>query len=144
MLRLMLRTLFLGALISFSAPAMALYKCKSGGHITYSDQPCPGAEVININGAPPPDAAIAKQQAAEERAKLNRLQNEQRRREAQEEKQRQRAAHDHAVKQKRCKSLALRKKWADEDLASASEKSVIRARAKVQRVAQQYEVECGK
>jgi hypothetical protein len=137
----MLRAILLCFLVSLSAPALALYKCKSGDTITYSDQQCPGGERVDA-GNPPGDAAKARKQAAEEKKELHRLENARRRREAQEQKEQQRAAHDHAVKQKRCTLLAQRKRWADEDVSKATGRSAERARLKARRVAEQIDVEC--
>lgn len=140
----MLRTVLLCLLVSFSAPALAVYKCKSGDQITYSNQPCPGGEVVDINSSSPIDTAKARQQAAEDERRQKRLENERRKQEAREEKERQRAAHDLAMKQKRCSILAKRKQWADEDVAASTGKSVERARVKARRVAEQYQEECGR
>jgi hypothetical protein len=139
----MLRAILLCSLFSLSAPALALYKCKSGDKITYSDQQCPEGEVLHA-GNPPGDVAKARKQAAEEKKELQRLENARRRREAQEEKERQRTAHDYAVKQKRCTLLAQRKRWADEDVSTSIGKSNERARVKARRVAESFELECGK
>jgi hypothetical protein len=138
----MLRTVILILLFSFSLPAMALYKCKSGNNITYSDQPCQGGETLDIGKLPMADTLQARRQAAEEQKKLKRIENERRRREAQEEKNRQRAMHEHAVKQKRCTSLAMRKKWATDDAAAATGKSTEKAKQKLRRAEEQFETEC--
>jgi hypothetical protein len=137
----MLRAILLCFLVSLSAPALALYKCKSGDTITYSDQQCPGGEALNA-GNPPGDAAKARKQAAEEKKELHRLENARRRREAQEQKEQQRAAHEHAVKQKRCTLLAQRKRWADEDAFRSTGRSNENARVKARRLAEQIELEC--
>jgi hypothetical protein len=137
----MLRATLLFFLVSLSAPALALYKCKSGDTITYSDQQCPGGEALNA-GDPPGDAAKARKQAAEEKKELHRLENARRRREAQEQKEQQRAAHEHAVKQKRCTLLAQRKQWADDDASAATGKSHEKAMVKARRVEEQMAVEC--
>jgi hypothetical protein len=138
----MLRTILLCFLVSFSVPAMALYKCKSGDSITYSDKPCAGGETLGIGNLPAADTLQARRQAAEEQKQLKRLENERRKRDAQDDKNRQRAMHDHAVKQKRCTSLALRKKWATESVAEATGKSSEKAKQKLRRAEEQFETEC--
>jgi hypothetical protein len=140
----MLRTVLLCLLVFSSAPALALYKCKSGDKITYSDESCANGQTLDINTAPFGDSAQARQQAAEQERKLKRLENERRKQEAQEEKERQRAAHAIAAKQKRCNTLERRKKWADEDLAKATGRSSDRAKIKLRRIAEQFDDECGK
>jgi hypothetical protein len=142
--KVMLKTVMLCLFVSFSAPALAIYKCKSGDQITYSIQQCAGGEVMDTNSPPSVDTAKARRQAAEEQRRLKRLENERRKQEAREEKERQRAAHDLAAKQKRCSILAKRKQWADEDVAASAGKSVERARVKARRVAEQYQEECAK
>jgi hypothetical protein len=137
----MLRATLLCFLVSLSAPALALYKCKSGDTITYSDHPCPGGQVLDA-GNPPGDAAKARKQAAEEKKELHRLENARRRREAQEQKEQQRAAHEHAMKQKRCTLLAQRKRWADEDTSRSTGRSNENARVKARRLGEQIELEC--
>jgi hypothetical protein len=140
----MLRTVLLCLLVSFSAPALALYKCKSGDTISYSDAPCPGGVAMNIDSPSPAESARARKQAAKEQEHLRRLDNHRRKQEAQDEKDRQRLARDHAVKQKRCTLLSQRKKWADEDASTASGRSQEKAKVKARRVAEQLEMECGK
>jgi hypothetical protein len=141
----MLRTLLLCLLVSFSAPALALYKCKSGDKITYSDQQCPGGEVLEpASGSSADDIAQARKQAEDEKRQAKRLENVRRKRELQEEKEQQRAAHERAVKQKRCALLAQRKKWAEEDAAGATGRSAEKAVIKARRMADSFELECGK
>jgi hypothetical protein len=141
----MLRTVLLCLLVVFSTPALALYKCKSGDNISYSDEPCPGGKALDIGSSPSAvDTAKARQQTAEEEKKLKRLENERRKHEAQEEKERQRVAYANATKQKRCNSLARRKRWAEEDTAKSAGKSNEKAKLKTRRIAEQFEEECGK
>jgi hypothetical protein len=140
----MLRTALLCLLVSFSAPALAVYKCRSGDTITYSETPCPGGVAINADSPSPAESERARQQAAQEQKHLRRLENERRKREAQEEKDRQRLDREYAVKQKRCTLLSQRKKWADEDASTAIGRSQEKAKVKARRVAEQLEMECGK
>lgn len=141
----MLRTILLCLLVSLSAPALAVFKCKSANGVVYRDQECPGGTALPIDSNPDmAEAAKAAQQTSQEKKQLQRLENERRRREAQEEKERQRAAHAYAVKQKRCATLARRKQWAEEDAAAATGKSIEKAKVKARRVTQVYEDECGK
>jgi hypothetical protein len=140
----MLRTALICLLISFSTPALAIYKCKSGDRIVYSDQPCADGEVLSITAPTPGETAKAMQRTAEEQKRLKRLENEHRKQEAREEKERQRAAHTYAARQKRCTSLARRMQWANQDAAAATGKANERAKLKAQRVAQQFEDECRK
>jgi hypothetical protein len=145
----MSRILLLSLLVSISAPALAIYKCESNGKVTYSDEACRGGKVIEL---PEPtgktllssDAASARRQVAHEKSEVKRLENERHKREAAEDKQQQRVARLHAVKQKKCASLAMRQKWSEEDAAAAIGKSAGKAKRRARRKAEQYENECGK
>jgi hypothetical protein len=140
----MLRTLLLLILATLAAPALAVYKCESGGKVTYSDEPCPGGKVMELGNTQPQDAAAMKKQLAEEKKKSSQLEKERHHREAVEEKERLRTAHTAAAKQKRCSLLARRKRWADEDVAATAGKSADRARLKARRVSEQFDAECGR
>lgn len=140
----MVRVTLLFLLASFTAPALAIYKCESNGKVTYSDEHCPGGKVLDTGGAPVVDADVVARQAAQEKNRLKRLEHERHKLEAQEEKQQQRAAHAAAAKQKRCSLLDRRRKWADEDAAAATGKSHEKTKLKARRVAEQFDAECGR
>ncbi len=137
-----LRTLLFSVLIAASAPSFAIYKCESGGKIGYSDSPCPNGRKLDVDSEPSADAPAAKEQARRDKAALRRIDAEKRKLEAQEEKEQRRAAHANAARQKKCKTLAMRSKWADEDAASATGKSAHKARLKANRIAEQLAMEC--
>jgi flagellum-specific peptidoglycan hydrolase FlgJ len=136
--------LLLTLLLAFTAPAFALYKCEAGGKVTYSDEPCPGGKVLDIDRTPPIDAAKANKQAAQEKKQAERIDREQRKRDAQEERDRRQAAKLYAAKQNKCMTLAQRQKWADEDITSATRKSIDKTKRRARRAAEQYQMECGK
>lgn len=140
MLRIILFSVFMAA----SAPSLAVYKCESGGKTIYSDTPCPNGRQLNIDGAPPGDAEAARKQAEREKTALRRIDADRRKQEAQDEKQQRRVAHANAARQKKCKALAMRTKWADQDAAAATGKTAEKAKIKARRVAEQFETECGK
>lgn len=140
----MLRTFLLCLLLSLSLPAMAVYRCEAGGKITYSDQPCPGAKLVEVNTkVTPNESARAAAIASQEKAKLKRLENERHKREAMDEKERKQLARAAAAKQNRCRAIAQRKVWADEDAAAAAGKAHDKAKRRVRRITEQYEAECG-
>jgi hypothetical protein len=145
----MLRIVLLSLLVLICAPALAVYKCESGGTITYSDEPCRGGKVLELDGpasgkTPASSAASAEHQAALDKREARRLEKERHQREAIESKEQQRVAYVNATRQKRCASLALQKKWSEEDAATATGRSADRAMRKAQRSAEKYEAECGK
>ncbi len=145
----MSKILLLSLLVSISSPALAIYKCESNGKVTYSDEPCRGGKVIELREPAgktplPPDAADARRQIAREKSEVKRLENERHKREAAEDKQQQKIARVYAARQKKCSLQALRKKWSEEDAATATGNSAEKAKRIARRKAEQYEKECGK
>lgn len=130
-----------------SLPAHALYKCSGPHGTSYSDQAC-AAGTAGAELAPPaaPDAAAvrqAEQRSAQEQARLRQLASERERRQAQEESARARAEAGRQAHQKKCKLLEMKKRWGEEDAASATLKREAHARRSARRKAEQYALECG-
>lgn len=145
----MFRLFLLALLISFSAPALAIYKCESGGKITYSDAPCRGGKVLELQEpvtgkSPAADMASAKQEVAREKKELHRLEKERHKSEDEDDKRQQKIANAQAARQKKCTSLTMRRKWSEEDAATARGKSFEKAKRKARRQVEKYELECGK
>jgi hypothetical protein len=145
----MLRTALICLLLSLSAPAFAIYKCEAEGRITYSQEPCAsgaGTDMRDkiITGTTDRDAAQARARATREKAEADRLEKARHQREAMEEKEQQKIARASNAKQKKCQSLALRKKWLVEDAAKSSMKSAEKARKKIARLEEKIAQECGK
>lgn len=140
----MLRTLLVTLLLSFSAPAFAIFKCEIAGKVTYSDEPCPGGKTVIANGdtVSSLDAAKAKQQLAQDKREVERLEKARHLRETKEEKEQRLATRNANVKKAKCTSLEQRKKWADEDAAHATGKSADNAKRKARRTTEKYEMEC--
>ena len=123
-------------------PAFAIYKCVANGAVTYSDAPCPGGKPLDIGESPPHDAADAQRRAASEKQTLARIESERRKQEAKEETARRKSARAHASLERKCAALERRRKWAAEDAASATGKSVEKAKRKARRAAELFEAEC--
>lgn len=144
MRRILLTTL----LLSFSLPVLAVYKCEIGDKVTYSDTPCINGKSHDLGGqankSNASDVAKANEQNAQEKSKLKQLETARHKREAEEEKQQQKLAQAAASKKKKCTSLELKKKWSAEDAANASGKKRESAKRKARRMAEKYEMECGK
>jgi hypothetical protein len=143
------RPLLIALLLSFCTPAFAIYKCETNGRVSYNDTPCPESQhakhVNTVNASPlSSDSAQAQRQLTQEKNQVRQLQQERRQRETAENKQQDRNARTYAVKQKKCASSALHKKWAKEDAAQATGKSASKATRKARRAAEKYELECGK
>ncbi len=143
MLRFLPNVVLSFLLASFSIPGLAIYKCESAGTTTYSEVPCPGGKLMDLDDKPnESEAAKSSQQSAKEKQQLIRLENARHKREAVEEKAKQRAARAAAAKERKCASLAQRKNWLQEDAAKASGKSAEKAKLKARRMAEKYQLEC--
>jgi hypothetical protein len=128
-------------------PAYAVFKCEEKGQISYRDEPCKGGKMLSLPGQETPsnpDRLAAQELAAREKRELTLLEKERRRQEAIEEQEMRKAAKVQASKQKKCRTLALNKKWAEQDAAAATGKSVEKARRNAARKAEKYELACGK
>lgn len=139
--------LFLIYLLSFLAcPAFATYKCASDGQTYYSDRPCQDGKqaIITPTGVNTTDSAEARQRAEREKKELKQLENARHKREAREEKEQKKAEKEALSHKKKCASLAQKRKWAEEDAASAPIKSAEKAKLKARRSAEKYTLECGK
>lgn len=139
----MRRILLIGVLLCISGPTFAIYKCESGGKITYSDTACPDGKTIDVDSTEPADAAQARKRAAAEKKQLNRVETERRKLDVKEEREQRRAARANATQQKQCARLARRQQLANEDARSATGKTAARAKTKARRATEQYEEECG-
>ena len=133
--------MFAGLFLALSMPAFAIYKCEVDGKFSYGDTPCPNGKAFDL-AVSAPDAATARQQASREKSVLRHLENDRHKREAREEKKQQQVARAYANRQKKCVALARRRKWADEDLASAKLKSIEKAKRKSRRLAEEYDAQC--
>lgn len=144
MLKIFLTCLF----FTFSAPALAIYKCESGDKISYSEAPCLSGKTTNLSSQitqpSAAETAQAQRTSAQEKIKVSKLENARHKREEKEEKQQAKEAHAYAAKQKKCAALALHKKWSSEDVATASSKQRQSAQRKAQRSAEKYTLECEK
>lgn len=141
----MLRVLLIAVLVTLSAPALAAFKCDSGGKSTYSDIPCPGGKAIDINDpASASEAAKIRQQTAQESRKVKQLENTRHKREAREEREQQRAARAAAIKTRKCASLEQRKNWSHEDAARATGRAAEKTRLKARRADEKFQLVCAK
>ncbi|HEY6773710.1 MAG TPA: hypothetical protein VI140_07025 [Oxalicibacterium sp.] len=135
---------FTFSLLTFSPPALAIYKCESGDRIVYSDTPCRSGKTttLDIDTGPIGDPETAQQRSEQDKKELQRLENARQKEQAADERayrQRQKAQ---VSKRKKCDNLALRRKWAEEDAANAHPKSAERARRTAKRAAEKHELEC--
>lgn len=139
-----MQPLLLLVLLAVSAPALAIYKCESGGRTVYSDAPCSSGKstALEINTRPSGDPDAAQQQLSQDKQELQRIENARQKQEAIDQRERRKQYKTGEAKKKKCADLALRKKWAEEDAASAHPKSQERARRTARRAAEKHELEC--
>ena len=126
-----------------AAPAQQLYKCITGGKITYASSPCDGATVtpITVPAAPEPDPAAA-QVLARQQKLLAGLEKQRQALDARDERANAAAARAGAVRRQRCARLGLQKRWADEtaDRAAGFGKQALQDKAR--RMGEVMAVEC--
>lgn len=143
----MLKAILLSLLMAVSMPALAIYKCESQGHVTYTDIPC-GAGHAALPALPlPADAAGARQRAASDSRQLAAIAKGQEADRVGREREQRRQKHDKAgvAHQKKCTLLGLERKWSAEDAAAGahtvSEKTQALKKA-ARRKAERHEAEC--
>ena len=133
-------------ILSFAAaaPALAVYKCQSGGRTLYSDLPCPGGTPVALGKThvATADAADARTRNAREKALVASIDKQHARDDAAHERQARAAARAGQVKKSRCATLARRAKWAEEDARAASSRSAEKAKTKARRSAEQFDAIC--
>src|SRR6478736_6129471 len=134
---------FLLAACLLSAPAFAIYKCENNGTVSYTDQSCPGGTQVKTEPAAPNDSNAAKRRFTEDTKALKQLEKERHRREAEQEKKDRKLEQARAIRHKKCSSLALKTKWAEEEAASAQPKAAAKQKRKAQRAEEKYALECG-
>ncbi len=139
--------LLLVLLSAISTPALAIYKCQSGDRTVYSDIPCYNSKTTDMKeidiATPSTDAGAAQQKLAQDKKELQRLESVRKKQEAADERAYRKTAKANEAKKKKCTQSALRKKWADEDVANAHPKSAERAKRAARRVTEKHELECG-
>lgn len=139
--------LLLFALLTFSAPVLAVYKCESNNQTIYSDLPChdgktDGMKEISIT-APATDTKSAQKKLQEDKRELQRLQQQRQKQEALEARQQEKRYKAVEAKKKKCAESAQRVKWANEDAVSANPKTMERAKRKAQRAEEKHQLACG-
>lgn len=138
--------LIFGVTLAISAPAFAIYKCKSqvDGATAYSDQPCEGATALQVPNAPAADSKDRARHATQEMNTLKRLERERHKREAADARERRSGARSGSAQRKKCASFARRQKQADEKVASSAGKANDKAKLKARQLRDDYEAACGR
>lgn len=132
-----------------SAIADTIYKCSSGGKISYGQTPCQdGPSVVLKTGPAPVQSAADQALLARQSKDAARIDAEQRKQAEKDRKQAQRdderRARAAAASAKKCAALKLRSQWALDDARKLMDTPAAQARAKVKasRAAEQLALEC--
>ena len=144
MKRSMAGRLLLALLLSTAAPAWAVFKCDSGGQVTYTDLPCDDGKTLDVAPTASADTADASRQVAQERKRLKTLERERHKREAAEQRELKKASSQRAARHRKCAAHARRQRLANEDVARTAGIANEKARRKAQRITEAYEAECGR
>ena len=130
-------------------PAWAIFQCNKDGHTSFQDKPCPpGSTSKEIANPPPVNAtqmARAKEDAAQQKQRLAKLEADKAKQAQLDSKLANREAKQRASVERKCKDLAMKQKWAAEDAAQArsASKSPAKAQTRAQRATEKYQSECG-
>jgi len=141
-----LLVLFSFCMLSQLAAAQTVYKCGSGGRVSYGDRPC--ADGGGQRLAPPaagvdlPEVNAVTTRDARTLLQLEKLRIAREKDEARELREQQKLARAAVARRKTCDKLRLRHKWAQEDMARANGKAQDAARIKLRRQAEAMAVEC--
>lgn len=125
-------------------PAHAVHRCDAGGATSYTDLPCPGATTVRTDEAPSGPRPANSPETSQQRqaAELARLQQLRELRERQDQRLRDLAARGAAAREKKCRTLAMQRKWREEDLRDASLRQEANARKRLRRTEERYRDEC--
>ncbi len=141
------RSLLAVLMLAAGVSAHATFRCDTQGKVTYSDVACDGSLAVPATDLRTPATIKAEQdnalrQAAADKLRLQRLEAARNKLEHAERKERLHASAVASAQRRKCETLAQRRKWADEDAASASGRRIEKTSRKARRVAEQYVLEC--
>lgn len=135
------------ALACFSLNAHAVYRCHNGSAVSYSDSPCKTGRSVDISEkvqdrVSPADATESKQRLLRQQKYLGEVNAEIRKDELAAERRKKKEAQEKARLEKKCALLALRSKWAQEDVTVASMRTQAAAKRKAARAEERYLLSC--
>jgi hypothetical protein len=124
--------------------AQTIYKCTTGGQISYGQAPCTSGHTVALDPVAAPATKAADHHTRVLRQQAEQLSGERHRREAKEERIEQRASAAAARARDNCARLRLHKKWADEDAALARNKGQTKSQTglKARRAAEKLALAC--
>jgi hypothetical protein len=134
-------------LISLVTPASAeTYKCVENGVSTYTQTRCPDGAIESIhkssNNISDKDYQQAVKASEKEKAELNKLVSARKKEEENLAKEMRKISAKNEKNRQKCASLQLSAKWAREDLANATPKTIARANARLKRANEKAELQC--
>ncbi|MFT5531997.1 MAG: hypothetical protein ACI8WM_000204 [Burkholderiaceae bacterium] len=127
--------------------AHAVFRCDAQGKVTYSDVACEGgiavpASDLRAQATMNAERDDAMRRAAAEKVQLQRLEVTRSKAEHAERKERLHASAVASARRRKCETLDQRRKWADEDAATATGRHAEKALRKARRIAEQYVLDC--
>lgn len=131
-------------MLGMAAPSWAIFKCETGGKVSYTDMPCDGGKVIETRTAATVDSAAASRQSTDEKRLLKSLERERHKREAAEERDLKKASRQSAARHKKCDAHIQRQRLAKQEVSRTTGIANEKARRKAQLVTEKYEADCGR
>lgn len=123
-----------------------VYKCTAGGRTTYADRPCTTGRATELPPAPagirPEGADAVATRDARTLVELEKLRIAREREQARNDRADAREARAAAARRKTCARLALRRKWAEEDVARTHGSARAAAERRLARARDAMAVEC--
>ncbi|MFZ6748080.1 DUF4124 domain-containing protein [Undibacterium sp. Ren11W] len=134
-------------LFSLVAPASAeTYKCVESGVSTYSQTRCPDAAVQSVhrssNNISDKDYQQAVKASEKQKAELNKILSTRKKEEEKLEKEMRKISAKNEKNRQKCASLQLSAKWAKDDLANATAKTMTKAKTKLKKANEKAEMQC--
>jgi hypothetical protein len=134
-------------MLAASMSVHAAFRCDDNGKVSYSDVACAGGATVPTTDLRAPATIKAEQddalrRAAADKVRLQRLEADRSKAERTERKERLHASAVASAQRRKCETLAQRRKWADDDVATASSRNAEKTRRKARRIAEQYTLDC--
>ncbi|MCX7219277.1 MAG: DUF4124 domain-containing protein [Burkholderiales bacterium] len=137
---------YLSLLIPIAPASAETYKCVDKGVSTYRQTPCPDSATQSLhkssNNISGKDYQQAVKTSEKEKADLNKLLSARQKEEEKYQKEQRKISAKNEKDKQKCASLQLSAKWAKEDLANATAKSMNKAKTKLKKANEKAELQC--
>jgi dipeptidase len=137
---------YLTLLIPITSASAETYKCVDNGVSTYTQTPCPDTATQSVhkssNNVSDKDYQQAIKTSKKEKADLNSLLSARSKEEEKYQKEQRKISTKNEKDRQKCAALQLSAKWAKEDLANATAKSMSKAKSKLKKANEKAELQC--